>query len=56
MYSAPNENEIPLHSQLFDGHETISNLRGAFEIVRQHMIIYVRSLFGLSGECFEHLS
>ena len=41
MYSALNENERAFHLRVFDDHETISNLPGAFEIVRQPTMIHV---------------
>jgi hypothetical protein len=55
MYTALNENETELHQRVFDDHETIPKLPGAFERVQQPMMIHVSTCFGLVGGCFEHL-
>jgi hypothetical protein len=55
VYSALNENERALHLRVFDDHATISNFPGAFERVRQPMMMHVRACIGSVGGCFENL-
>jgi len=39
----------------FDDHETVPSLPGAYERVRQPMMIHVRACLGSVGGCFDNL-